>query len=59
MNKICLILLLKKILKMQHTSDFAKKTDLAILKPDVDELDINKLKIWQIIEPIWKVNQIN
>ena len=44
---------------MQHTSDFAKKTDLAILKPDVDELDINKLKIWQIIEPIWKVNQIN
>ena len=37
---------------MQHTSDFAKKTDLAILKLDVDELDINKLKIWQIIEPI-------
>ena len=44
MNKICINLLLKKILKMQHTSDFAKKTDLAILKPDVDELDINKLK---------------
>ena len=26
------------------TSDFAKKTDLANLKSDVDKLDINKLK---------------
>ena len=26
------------------TSDFAKKTDLANLKPDVDKLDIDKLK---------------
>ena len=26
------------------TSDFAKKTDLAILKSDADKLDINKLK---------------
>ena len=25
------------------TSDFAKKTDLANLKPDVDKLDIHKL----------------
>ena len=27
-----------------NTSDFAKKTDLASLKPDVDKLDIDKLK---------------
>ena len=27
-----------------NTSDFAKKTDLANLKSDVDELDIDKLK---------------
>ena len=26
------------------TSDFAKKADLAFLKSDIDELDINKLK---------------
>ena len=26
------------------TSDFAKKTDIANLKPDVDKLDIHKLK---------------
>ena len=26
------------------TSDFAKKTDLANLKPDIDKLDIDKLK---------------
>ena len=28
-----------------NTSDFAKKTDLASLKSDVDKLDIDKLKI--------------
>ena len=27
-----------------HTSTFAKKTDLAILKSNVDKLDIDKLK---------------
>ena len=27
-----------------NTSDFAERTDLAHLKPDVDKLDINKLK---------------
>ena len=37
----------KPDLKMQQaidTSDFAKKTDLANLKPVVDKLDIDKLK---------------
>ena len=33
------------------TSDFVKKTDLANLKPDVDKLDIDKLKKWHI----WKL----
>ena len=31
------------------TSDFAKKTDLANLKSDVDKLDIDKFKIYQAI----------
>ena len=31
------------------SSDFAKKTDLADLKSDVDKLDIDKLKIYQAI----------
>ena len=30
------------------TSHFVKKTDLANLKPDVDKLDIDKLKKWHI-----------
>ena len=30
--------------KGTDTSDFAKKADLAFLKSDIDELDINKLK---------------
>ena len=29
---------------MLDTSEFAKKTDLASLKSDIDELDIDKLK---------------
>ena len=32
-----------------NTSDFAKKTDLANLKSDVDKLDIDKLKMYQMI----------
>ena len=31
------------------SSDFAKKTDLANLKSDVDKLDIDKFKIYQAI----------
>ena len=31
------------------TSDFAKKTDLANLKSDVDKLDIDKLKMCRVI----------
>ena len=31
------------------TSDFAKKTDLANMKFEVDKLDIDKLKICQVI----------
>ena len=31
------------------TSDFAKKIDLAHLKPDVDKLDIDELKLYQVI----------
>ena len=31
------------------TSDFAKKSDLANLKSDVDKVDIDKLKIHQVI----------
>ena len=31
------------------TSDFTKKTDLANLKSDVDKLDIDKLKMYQLI----------
>ena len=30
-------------------SEFAKKTDLANLKPDVDKLDIDKLKMCQMV----------
>ena len=32
-----------------NKSDFAKKTDLANLKSDVDKLDIDKLKMYQMI----------
>ena len=31
------------------TSDFAKKIDLAHLKSDVDKLDIDELKMYQVI----------
>ena len=31
------------------TSDLAKKTDLASLKSDVDKLDIDKIKMYQVI----------
>ena len=31
------------------TSDFTKKTDLANLKSDVGKLDIDKLKMYQLI----------
>ena len=31
------------------TSPFSKKTDLASLKSDVDKLDIDKLKMYQLI----------
>ena len=32
-----------------NTSDFAKKIDLAHLKSDVDKLDIDELKMYQVI----------
>ena len=31
------------------TSDFAQKTDLASLKPNVDKLDTDKLKMYQVV----------
>ena len=31
------------------TSDFAKKTDLANLKSDIDKLDIDKLKMCRVM----------
>ena len=37
------------------TSDFAKKTDLTYLKSNVDKLDIDKLKTYQVISAISKV----
>ena len=46
-NFICLIYETKADLKNEtgfDISDFAKKTDLANLKPDADKLDIDKLK---------------
>ena len=36
------------------TSDFAKEADLAHLKSDVDELDIDKLKKDQLSQTVWK-----
>ena len=41
---------------MQHVlidrSYFAKNTDLANLKSNVDKYDIDKLEIWQVISAI-------
>ena len=37
------------------TSDFAKEADLAHLKSDVDELDIDKLKKDQLSQTVWKL----
>ena len=37
------------------TSDFAKEADLANLKSDVDELDIDKLKKDQLSQTVWKL----
>ena len=34
------------------TSKFAKKVDLANLKSNADKLDIDKLKIYQLIEAV-------
>ena len=31
------------------TSDFAKKTDLANLKSDLDNIDTNKVKTYQVV----------
>ena len=37
------------------TSDFTKNTDLNNLKSDVDKLDIDRFKTFQVILAIWKV----
>ena len=37
------------------TSTFAKKVDLASLKSNIDKLDIDKLKMFQLIYAISKV----
>ena len=33
-------------------SDFVEKTDLDNLKSDVDELDIDKLKMYQVVKAV-------
>ena len=35
---------------------FQKKTDLSNLKSDVDKLDIDKLKMYQVVQVVWKVS---